>query len=262
MAQQENLKLLPQVATAISNPEIGLGGADWPLKTFLAAVSEEKEPKTLIKALSSLPDTPTKMLTQAQTHVQAQDEDGRATPAYSSASLRRHEDKEQNDQQTFLQVGVTSKTAGNVPIHSSMSPTLQSLHDPVAGAVVVKMSFLRDMEAEMERLKHELAVLTEIKNRVDKQPVHASVEAHPAIAVRRNQEENLALLAQSDGVARVSLTSPEQEKVTKVLLHHEKTADDGLVEVLKEENKVLRCLLQVGLDRVIGTVTRVHIHNV
>ena len=254
MAQQENLKLLPQVATALNNPEIGLGGADWPLQTFLTAVSEEKETKTLIKALPSLPDTPTKLLTQAQTHVQAQDEDGRATPAYSSANLRGREEGEQNDQQTFLQAGVTSKTAGNVPIHSSMSPTPQSLHEPVAGSVVVKMSFLRDMKAEMERLKHELAVLTEIKNRVDKQPVHASVEAHPAIAVRRNQEENLALLAQSDGVARGSSTSSKEERVTEVLLHHEKGADDGLVEVLKEENKMLRGLWQVGLDRVIGTV--------
>ena len=179
----------------------------------------------------------------------------RATPAYSSANLRGREEGEQNDQQTFLQAGVTSKTAGNVPIHSSMSPTPQSLHEPVAGSVVVKMSFLRDMKAEMERLKHELAVLTEIKNRVDKQPVHASVEAHPAIAVRRNQEENLALLAQSDGVARGSSTSSKEERVTEVLLHHEKGADDGLVEVLKEENKMLRGLLQVGLDRVIGTVT-------
>jgi hypothetical protein len=43
--------------------------------------------------------------------------------------------------------------------------------------------------------------------------------------------------------------------VTEVVLHHEKAADDGLVEVLKEENKMLRGLLQVGLDRVIGTVT-------
>ena len=255
MAQQENLKLLPQVATALNNPEIGLGGADWPLQTFLTAVSEEKETKTLIKALPSLPDTPTKLLTQAQTHVQAQDEDGRATPAYSSANLRGREEREQNDQKTFLQAGVTFKTAGNVPIHSSMSPTPQSLHEPVAGSVVVKMSFLRDMKAEMERLKHELAVLTEIKNRVDKQPVHASVEAHPGIAVRRNQEENLALLAQSDGVARGSSTSSKEERVTEVVLHHEKAADDGLVEVLKEENKMLRGLLQVGLDRVIGTVT-------